>query len=529
MQSDQKVYAATHALMRSLGMTTVFGNPGSTELKFFREWPADFRYVLGLQESCCVAMADGYAQATRRGAFVSLHSAAGVGHAMGSIFTAYRNHTPLVITAGQQTRAMFPTDPYLYAARATEFPQPYVKWSVEPARAADVPAAIARAYYIAMQRPRGPVFVSIPEDDWDQTAEPVALRGVTFDIAPHPAAIAALARALDLSKAPVIVVGAAVDQDDAWSRAVALAERLEAPVWASPMSARASFPENHRLFAGFLPPLRQPLADKLKSHDVILVLGAPVFTYHVHTGGQYVSDRTSLWLLSDDPDHIARAPLGNAIACSMSAGIDALLNALLARARVQAQPITRPAPPPVSREPTGASLMHAIARCMPEDAVIVEEAPTHRHVLHDFLPIKSSGGFYAGASGGLGWAVAAAIGVARAQTHRKVICLAGDGSSLYSIQSVWTAVQEKLPIAFVIFNNRGYGALKSFGKMMGVVHAPGNDLEGIDFVSLARGFGCDATRVTLAEEVEPQLRRAFAANVPMLIDVHLAEPVERLY
>ncbi len=128
--------------------------------------------MLGLQEAVVVGMADGYAQATRNAAFVNLHSAAGVGHAMGNIFTAYRNRTPLVITAGQQARSILPYDPFLYSAQATELPKPYVKWSCEPARAEDVPLAIARAYYIAMQPPRGPVLVSIPADDWAKPCEP---------------------------------------------------------------------------------------------------------------------------------------------------------------------------------------------------------------------------------------------------------------------------------------------------------------------------------------------------------------------
>src|SRR6202047_1680775 len=122
-------------LLRAFRMTTIFGNPGSTELPLFRDFPADFRYVLGLQESLVVGMADGYAQATDNASFVNLHSAAGVGNAMGNIFTAFRNRTPIVITAGQQARSILPFDPFLASAQATELPKPYVKWSIEPARA----------------------------------------------------------------------------------------------------------------------------------------------------------------------------------------------------------------------------------------------------------------------------------------------------------------------------------------------------------------------------------------------------------
>lgn len=523
------VREATQALLRAFGMTTVFGNPGSTELKFFRDWPSDFHYVLGLEESICVAMADGYAQATGAAAFVNLHSAAGVGHALGSVFTAYRNQTPLVITAGQQTRAMFPTDPYLYASEAAEFPKPYVKWSVEPARAEDVPAAIARGYYIAMSPPRGPVFVSIPEDDWDAPAQPVEPRKVSSELAPDPLALRELAESLDASRRPVLVVGAAVDQGGAWQHAIALAEKLEAPVWASPMSGRCSFPEDHRLFAGFLPPLRQPLADKLAAHDLVLVLGAPVFTYHVHTGGPFVAEGTQLWQMTDDPVFAARAPVGNSILCSPRLGIAQLLDLLPVRPRAQGKGREPRQTLPAGNPPSGDYAMQAIARCMPKDAVIVEEAPTQRDALHEFLPITTSSGFYAGASGGLGWALPAAVGVALAEKQRKVICVVGDGSSLYTIQALWSAVRLQLPIAFIVLNNSGYSALKSFGGMLGIAGAPGHDVRGVDFVSVAKGFGCDARKAATAAELDVALSAAFSASNPMLVEVILDTAVKRLY
>src|SRR5438309_5830342 len=191
------VRAAVLELLRAFGMTSIFGNPGSTELPLFRGFPKDFRYVLGLQEAVVVGMADGYAQATRNAAFVNLHSAAGVGHAMGNTFTSHRNRTPLVITAGQQPRSILPYDPFLFSAQATELPKPYVKWSVEPARAQDVPLAIARAYYIAMMPPRGPVLVSVPADDWDQPAELVPHRVVSTELRPEPRMIELIGSALD--------------------------------------------------------------------------------------------------------------------------------------------------------------------------------------------------------------------------------------------------------------------------------------------------------------------------------------------
>src|ERR1700753_196544 len=200
------VKEATCALWRALGIGRVFGNPGSTELPFLSDWPDDIDYVLGLQEASVIGMADGYAQATRNAGFVNLHSAAGVGNALGNIYTAHRNQTPLVITAGQQARSILPLQAFLYAERASEFPRPYVKYSVEPARAEDVPAAIARAYYVAMQPPCGPHFVSVPVGDWNRQPQRVQARAVSREWGPDPLAIKTLIEALAASRRPAFVV-----------------------------------------------------------------------------------------------------------------------------------------------------------------------------------------------------------------------------------------------------------------------------------------------------------------------------------
>lgn len=301
---------AVIALLRHFRMTAIFGNPGSTELPLFRDFPADFRYVLGLQEAVVVGMADGHAQATRNAAFVNLHSAAGVGHAMGNIFTAFKNRTPMVITAGQQARSIMPFDPFLFSAQATELPKPYVKWSCEPARAQDVPLAIARAYYIAMQEPQGPVLVSIPADDWDQECEWVTPRTVSTQARPDPVVLEQIGAALDASERPVFVIGAAVDRGNAWSEVLQLAERHNARVFSAPMSGRCGFPEDHRLFAGFLPAMREKIVQLLSGHDTIFVIGAPAFTYHIEGEGPHLPAGASLFQLIEDPATAAWAPVG---------------------------------------------------------------------------------------------------------------------------------------------------------------------------------------------------------------------------
>ena len=525
MSSLTTVREATWALMRAHRMSTVFGNPGSTELGLFLGWPADFRYVLGLQESVVVGMADGYAQATGNASFVNLHSAAGVGHAMGNIFTAFKNRTPMVITAGQQARSILPFDPFLHSAQATELPKPYVKWSVEPARAEDVPLAIARGYHVAMTPPRGPVLVSVPADDWAVMTEPVPARRMSTALGPQPSLLAEIGAALDAAERPAIVVGAAVDRDGAFGEAVLLAERHNARVFVAPMSGRCSFPEDHRLFAGFLPAMRERIVQLLGGHDLVLALGAPAFTYHVQGEGPHAPVGTTIVQITDDPQAAAWAPLGTAVFSSVRLALLDLL-ARPVRPPRPAPPLREPAPtialPAAGERMSTAFLMQTLARVRGRGSIVVEEAPSARPILQRHLPFLEPGSFYTMCSGGLGHSLPAAVGVALAQPHKKVIALIGDGSAMYAIQALWTAAQLKLPITIVIVNNRQYAALHHFAPVFGFApgaHLPGTDLPDLDFVALAAGHGVQGLRVTEGGLLAEALERAIASAEPVLVDV----------
>ncbi len=515
-------------LLRAFNMTTIFGNPGSTELPLFLDFPQDFRYVLGLQESVVVGMADGYAQATHNAAFVNLHSAAGVGHAMGNIFTAHKNRTPMVITAGQQARSILPFEPFLFSSQATELPKPYVKWSVEPARAEDVPLAIARAYYIAMQQPRGPVLVSIPADDWARSCEPVLPRRVSSETRPEPRVLAAIGDALDAARRPAFVVGAAVDRDQAWDDVVRLAERHNAAVWVAPMSGRCSFPEDHRLFAGFLPAMREKIVALLAGHDLIFALGAAAFTYHVEGTGPHLPTGAELVQLIEDPNIAAWAPEGTSAVGGVRLGVQDLLArpvppALALRELPQARtPRSRVEP---SQLMSVAFVMQTLAEVRDAHSIVVEEAPSSRPAMQAYLPILHSETFYTMCSGGLGHAMPAAVGVALARPDKKVIGLLGDGSSMYSIQALWSAAQLKLPITFIILKNRRYAALQEFAPTFGFKPGEvlqGTDLPELDFLALARGQGCEAVNVHDAALLASVLRDALQSLRPILVEVDVA-------
>jgi len=512
------VREATIVLLRSLGMQTIFGNPGSTELPLFRNFPGDFRYVLGLQESIVLGMADGYAQATRNAALVNLHSSAGTGHALGNLFTAYKNQTPLVITAGQQARSILSCEPFLFAERATEFPQPFVKWACEPACAQDVPAAIARAYYVAMQPPCGPTFVSIPVDDWDRPCDPVHARRVCATNPGDPAALTDAADALAVADRPVIVVGAGVARDQAWDEVVALAERHRAPVWVAPMSARNSFPEDHPLFAGFLDAAREKIVARLQGHDLVLVLGGPLSLYHVEGFGPHVPVGARVIQIVDNPAQAAWAPDGMAIVADNRLAILSLLAGPLPVDRTS--PALRVSAPVLDGSRlTDGYVMQQIARLRPRGAIVVEEAPSSRGPMHDHLPMIDRDSFYTCASGGLGHGLPAAIGVALARPGEKVIALLGDGSSMYAIQGLWSAAQLGLPISFIIINNGGYAALANFGRIFGLDKTVGTQLPGIDFCALAEGQGLTGHRVTEADGLDAALAASFRAPGPTLVEV----------
>jgi benzoylformate decarboxylase len=520
---------ATLDLLRAFGIRKVFGNPGSTELPFLSDWPDDIDYVLGLQEASVVGMADGYAQATRNAGFVNLHSAAGVGNALGNIYTAHRNQTPLVITAGQQARSIMPLQAFLYAERASEFPHPYVKFSIEPARPEDVPAAIARAYYVAMQPPCGPTFVSVPIDDWTHQTQAIEARSISREIGPDADAMKALVAALSASERPALVVGPAVDRAGAVDLMVRVAEKTKAAVWVSPFSPRCSFPERHPQFAGFLHASPAQLSDALRDHDLVVVIGAPVFTFHVEGHASIFDGATTIFQITDDPTAAAVTPVGTSIIATMTPALTMLIDMLPETKRTKPAGRTLP-PAPSAADPIPVEyLLHTLSAAMPDDAALVEEAPSHRPAMQKFMPMRGQDSFYTMASGGLGYSLPASVGMALGRPGIRTVCLIGDGSAMYSIQALWTAAQRKLPLTVVVINNAGYGAMHSFSQVMQVRNVPGLDLPGIDFVQIAQGLGCDALRVSQSSELAPALERGLAHDGVSLIEVMVDSAVPLLY
>jgi benzoylformate decarboxylase len=530
MCSMPTVREATFDLFRAHGMTTIFGNPGSTELPMLGNFPDDFTYVLGLQELAVMGMADGYAQASGRPTHVNLHTAPGVGNAVGGIFNAQANKAPLVITAGQQVRPQITIEANLTNRDATVAPRPYVKYSHEPPRAQDVPGALARAIHHAMLPPRGPAFVSIPMDDWEQEADAdragqAQARRVTGRISADPEALTALAKRLAEARNPVFVAGPEIDAAGGWEAAVALAEKQRLPVWATPFTggSRLGFPENHPNFVGGLPPAIGPLGETLKDHDLVLVAGSSIFPYYPYIAGPLLGEDTSLVALTSDPGEAARAPMGDAILGDVALSLSRLVELVPEAERSAPEPRPDPDEPQTADPLSGSAAMAALADAWPEDGIAVVETPSCTGSLRHRLRFSRPGSYYFCASGGLGFGIAAAVGVQMAQPDRPVVCVLGEGSAQYGITALWSAVAFKVPVTFLVLRNDEYAILKWFSMLEQVEGAPGLDLPGLDVAAVARGYGVQSREVNGREELTEALREDIGSgDGPRLIQVPVA-------
>src|SRR5271154_4026144 len=525
--SVSTVREVTYQLMRDLGMTLIFGNPGSTELPFLRDLPSDFKYVLGLHERAAAGMALGYAMGSNTAAFVNLHSIASAGNGLSAIVDAWHGHVPLVITTGQQDRRQLLAEPFL-VSRAVEVVKPYVKWAYEPLRAEDGPAAIARGYYLATQAPMGPVFISIPMDDWSHECSPVAAREVTPSVLPDTDALDGIVRACDASRSLAIVVGSQIEEDRAWHEVVALAEHLNADVYQQPIPPRWTFPRTHRLFRGGLLPAQQPLADQLAAYDTVVVLGAPIFLYYAFVPGDVVKPSTKLFQITNSPDQAAAALAGSSITGNVKAAAEHLR--AHAKPKQPAAMLQRtPAPELKPEVPiTPAYLFSVLNKVIPKTAIISEECPSSKGDLDRHLMLDEPGSFYSVPNGILGFALPTAVGLQMARPERRVVCPIGDGSIQYSIQTLWTAAQHNLPVVIIVLRNGDYSALKGFCDFTQVGrNVAGMDLPGIDLIKIAQGYGVAAREVDQPEDLEAALTEAFASKQPRLISVHVAPGGEK--
>lgn len=542
------------ALLKDEGITHLFGNPGTTELPIMHALKEheDLTYVLGLQESIVVAMADGYARASGELVAVNVHVAPGLGNAMGAIFNAKRSNTPMIVTAGQQEQGHGLTEPLLYDP-LVPIATPLVKWAVEVTRLEDLPRIVHRAAKIATTAPAGPVFISLPGDILNASAGIDLGHATRIDSASRPsdAALAALTRRLQEAKNPVIISGdEIVTSPGAFDDIARLAEVLGAPAYQQTVPYGAHYPSEHRAFMGSLLRDQAQVRRTLEPYDLMVVIGADVLRMSVlQETDAMPPDLPIVQIGLNDWEMGKNYSTEMALRCDVGETMRTLIPALeeaggeahkiRAAARLKAAEAHNwSAKRKILVDQTRAKgkaspidpdwLMMQIVDALPRNAVVVDEGITSSAKLQSFLPYRDARGFFGLVSGGIGWALAASVGIQMAQPDRPLVAVIGDGSALYSIQALWSAAHQKLPITYVIANNRGYRILKqrllAFHDNdnfvgMDMVDPP------VDFTGLARSFGMTAHCITDPAAVRPALDAAIASRKPTLLEVMVDDSV----
>ena len=537
-------------LLAQEGVTHLFGNPGTTELAIMEAMSQQsaISYVLGLQESVVVGMADGYARASNKLAACNVHVAPGLGNAMGALYNAKFYGSPVLITAGQQEQGHGLMEPMLYDP-LVPIVQPMVKWAVDVARVQDLPRIVHRAVKVALTPPTGPVFISLPGDILDAEA-PLDLghpTRVDAEVRPSDRALERLADRLLSARNPVLIAGHELATRDALQEAAQFAEILGAAVWQQTVPYAAQFLSEHPAFVGQLTRSQTQVRGWLQPHDLLVCLGADVLRMSVHNPIDALPNGMPIVQISERDWELGK---NYPTEIALNANVRETLRALNALLRSRMTPVqkstaatrlaevaknnwsvkrvraceeaakldsVRPMDPKV--------LMMRISEAVPKNVVVVEEGLTSTFPLLNYLPLRDHQGFYGLASGGIGFAMAGAVGISIALPDRPVVANLGDGSAMYTIQALWTAAHLKLPITYVIPNNRSYRILKerlvSFRKTDKFV---GMDMDdpAIDFVSLAQSMGVSARRIADPQDVGPALRESMQSGGPRLLDMSVA-------
>lgn len=534
-------------LLLDEGVTHLFGNPGTTELAIMEAVPQfpELTYVLGLQESIVVGMADGFARASNQLVACNLHCAPGLGHAMGAIYNAKFSGSPLLITAGQYEVGYGLQEPLLYEP-LVPIAAPLVKWAFEVTRIEDLPRVIRRAAKIARTPPMGPVFISLPGSVLDEEAEIEFGFPTLVDAGMRPSdrALEEIAQKLLAAKKPVMVAGREIANADMFAEACELAELLGAAVYQESVPYNARYPSSHPTCMGDLTRNQKKVRQTLEQYDFLLCLGAdllrmsPMSTveplppempvmhiterewelgknYSTATAVRADIKETLLALLpvlrrmrTAEQAKQAQARLADLATRNWSA------NRAKTRAEVEASATTTP----IDQR----YLVSQIVDALPKDVIVVDETLTAAPAISAMLPMDNPQAYYGLASGGLGFGMAGAVGVALAQPTRPVVATIGDGSAMYSIQSLWTAAHLKLNITYVIINNRSYRIIKErLLAMRGTDDFVAMDMDNpaIDFAGVAKSMGMPSQVVTDPTQLAEVLKTAIASGGPNLVEV----------
>lgn len=552
----QTSYTGRAAFMELLiqeGVTHMFGNPGTTELALMEVVPKypQVKYVLGLQESIVLGMADGYGRATGKLSAVNLHCTPGLGHAMGALYTAKFSGSPIIVTAGQYESGYGLTDPLL-AGPLVRIAEPLVKWAVEVERAEDLPRIVHRAAKIALTPPTGPVFISLPGSILDDSAvmnlgHPTRVQG---SVQPDTETLKALAARIRQSRRPVILAGHELGRHDCFEEAGELAVKLGAAVYQESVAYNSRFPTDHPASMGEITRNQHKILETLSQYDLLICLGADLLRMSPKASVEPLPEGMPVIHISERDWELGKNyPTEMAIQANVASTLRALLPVLeqtltaedreQARQRLDGLKATNWSTRRESLVQSLAEHQHTspvqadyavlqVVQALTPDTIVVDENPTYSAMLFKLLRANSPSSYYGLTSGGLGFAMAGAIGASLAHPGRPVVATVGDGSSLYSIQAMWTAANLKLPVTYVVFNNQSYQIIKD--RLVAMRHSNqfvGMDMNdpAIDFVSVAKGFGLSARRVDKASDIQTAIKEAIASGKPSLIDIAIAPSI----
>ena len=536
--------------LRSEGVEYIFGNPGTTELPLMDalvDWP-DIQYVLALQEASAVAMADGYAQASGHPGFLNLHTAGGLGNGMGNLLNASVSQTPLVVTAGQQDSRHSLTDPLLYGD-LVRIAAPAMKWAHEVSNVGQLPVLVRRAFNDARAAPTGPVFLSLPMDVMEAATDINVAAASHVDRASVAGSLETLAT-LFAAVTPgrlLIIAGDEIHGSGAAAEVAAIAELLGAPVYGSSWPARIPYPTSHPLWAGNLPSNAEDIAHVLGGYDAVFALGGKSLITVLYTETSAVPPGCAVYQMSADVRDLGRtyptrlsvvgdikasltafAPiLARAVADTATARADLVAQAARRRTRARAALAQTAAAQFAAPAITPLVAAQQTARAIGPDVAIVDEAVATTLHLRAFLDSPHAWQYSFLRGGCLGWGMPAAIGCSLGRGRAPVVSIVGDGAALYSPQALWTAAHERLPVTFVVMNNREYNVLKNFMRSQsGYASVRSNrfiamDLvdPAIDFLSLAQATGVVAIRVERAADIAPAIEAGIASRAPNLIEI----------
>ena len=535
------------SILKSEGVTHLFGNPGTTELPIMhalKDYP-DIKYILGLQESIVVAMADGYSRATGKLSACNVHVAPGLGNAMGAIYNAKFVGSPIIITAGQQEQGHGLMEPMLYGP-LVRMAEPLVKWATEVTRLEDLPRIMRRSAKIALSPPTGPVFISLPGDILNTEAnidlgKPIR---VIDTFRPSHSSIELIAKQINKYKKPVIVVGHEVATYDAFKEITLFAELSGSAVYQQTVPHGSHFPSEHVAFMGALPRLQNPTRKILENYDLLICVGCDGLRMSVWNDTEPLPSKMPIIHIGINEWEIGKnyytetAIIGNVknTLCDIN---QYLQNTLTAKKIIKAKTnlehiaknnwtikkkkLTSKTLSDKSKIPITANwLMMNLANNISKNNIVVEEGLVSTRSLLNYLPYKNNKDFYGLASGGIGWAVSGAIGVSLANPNKTIIAIIGDGSSMYGIQSLWSAAHYQLPIIYIIANNQSYRIIKerleAFHKNTNFV---GMDFDKpkIDFLKLANSLGIKSETIDKPKTLDTVFKRVFKYKKPYLLNV----------